>query len=478
MIFTSFEFILFFAVVVLIRLCLKNVGPDKWLLLLASLAFYASWSVPGLVFVLLTTFVDFSIAQKLGQTTDAKLRKRLLILSMVLSLGLLCFFKYSNFLLENISALLGLVGINLNIPRLNIVQPPAISFYTFASLGYVLDVYYERVPVCKSAKDYSLFVTFFPKLLSGPITRSGELISQFKERVRASAEDIEIGLSYVLIGAVQKLVIADQIAGPVAQTFSSPQQFDAVTLLAGLMGYTVQIYCDFAGYSAMAIGFARILGFKLPENFQMPLSATSITDFWRRWHMTLSKWFRDYLFLPLEMATRNNPYPNLRVTTNIFLMMLLVGLWHGPSWNYVIFGGIHALALVVHKLWTVWDPLKPWKKNLAVKIPTTVIAHLLTLSVVLFAFVFFRAQTFGDAVLYLKRLASWAHDGTRLNSPFILAAVAAVFVVHLLVRKDRNLALELPQKSVAVRIGGYTFLLLLLVLLGATDASPFIYFQF
>ena len=478
MIFTSFEFILFFAVVVLIRLCLKNVGRDKWFLLLASVAFYVSWSLPCVVFIGLTALMDFSIARKLGQTTDAKLRKRLLLLSMTVSLGLLCFFKYSNFLLENISALLGLAGINLKLPHLNIVQPPAISFYTFASLGYVLDVYYERVPVCGSARDYSLFVTFFPKLLSGPIVRSGELISQFKERVCASAQDIEIGLSYVLIGAVQKLVIADQIAGPVAQTFASPQQFDAVTLLAGLLGYTVQIYCDFAGYSAMAIGFARILGFKLPENFQMPLSATSITDFWRRWHMTLSKWFRDYLFLPLEMATRNNPYPHLRVCTNIFLMMLLVGLWHGPSWNYVIFGGIHGIALVIHKLWTVWDPLKPWKKKLAVKIPVTICAHLLTLGVVFVGFVFFRAQTIGDAVLYLTRISSWADDGTRLNSPFILAAVAAVFVVHLLVRKDRNLALELPQKSLTLRIAGYSALLLLLVLLGATDASPFIYFQF
>ena len=228
----------------------------------------------------------------------------------------------------------------------------------------------------------------------------------------------------------------------------------------------------------MAIGFARILGFKLPENFQMPLSATSITDFWRRWHMTLSKWFRDYLFLPLEMATRNNPYPHLRVCANIFLMMLLVGLWHGPSWNYVIFGGIHGIALVIHKLWTVWDPLKPCKKKLAVKIPVTICAHVLTLGVVFVGFVFFRAQTIGDAFLYMKRIAAWEQGGTRLNSPFILAAVAAVFVVHLLVRKDRNLALELPQKSLALRIAGYSVLLLLLVLLGATDASPFIYFQF
>jgi alginate O-acetyltransferase complex protein AlgI len=478
MIFTSFEFILFFAVVVLVRLCLRNVGPDKWFLLLASVAFYVSWSLPCVVFIGLTALTDFSIARKLGQTTDAKLRKRLLLLSMTVSLGLLCFFKYSNFLLENISALLGLAGINFKLPHLNIVQPPAISFYTFASLGYVLDVYYERVPVCSSARDYSLFVTFFPKLLSGPITRSGELISQFKERVRASAEDIEIGLSYVLIGAVQKLVIADQVAGPVAQTFASPQQFDAVTLLAGLLGYTVQIYCDFAGYSAMAIGFARILGFKLAENFQMPLSSRNITEFWRRWHITLSQWFRDYLFLPLEMATRSNPSPMVRVSINMTLTMLLCGLWHGASWNYVIWGGIHGVALSTHRLWTTWKPTAKFKSNRFYRTVAVTGSHFLTLGVVMLGMVFFRAATFSDATMYLSRLLSWSDSGTRLNSPFILAAIAAVFVVHLLVRKDRNLALELPQKSLTVRIAGYSALLLLLVLLGATDASPFVYFQF
>jgi alginate O-acetyltransferase complex protein AlgI len=358
------------------------------------------------------------------------------------------------------------------------VQPPAISFYTFASLGYVLDVYYERIPACGSARDYSLFLTFFPKLLSGPIVRGGELLSQFKERVRASAEDIEIGLSYVLIGAVQKLVIADQIAGPVAQTFASPQQFDAVTLMAGLLGYTVQIYCDFAGYSAMAIGSARILGFKLSENFQMPLSSRNITEFWRRWHITLSQWFRDYLFLPLEMATRSNPSPTVRVSINMTLTMLLCGLWHGASWNYVIWGGIHGVALSIHRLWTTWKPTTKFKNNQVYQTVAITGSHLLTLGVVMLGMVFFRAATFSDATLYLHRLLTWNNAGTRLNSPFILAAVAALFVVHLLVRKDRNLALELPQKSLAVRIAGYSALLLLLVLLGATDASPFVYFQF
>ena len=478
MIFTSFDFALFFVVVVAVRWCLRSFTAEKWFLLIASLAFYASWNLPCVLLISFTALLDCTIARKLGGTTDPGQRRRLLLTSLTASLGLLAFFKYGNFFLENLGVVLGWAGWRIGPLRYNLVLPPAISFYTFASLGYVLDVYYERIQPVSSARDYTLFVSFFPKLLSGPITRSGELLGQFKERVRASAEDVEIGLSYVLIGAVQKLVIADQISAHVGQTFASPKQFDSLTLLLGLMGYTVQIYCDFAGYSAMAIGFARVLGFKLPENFQMPLSATSITDFWRRWHMTLSKWFRDFVFLPLEMATRANPIPNLRISVNILLMMLLVGLWHGPSWNYVIFGGIHGLALVIHKLWTAWDPLKPVRKRAAVKFVWTAGAHFLTLGVVLVAFAFFRAPTFSAAIDYLRSLLAWQHGGTRLNSPYILAAIAAVAGVHLLVRKDRNLALELPQKSLPARIAGYSILVLLLVLLGATDASPFIYFQF
>jgi alginate O-acetyltransferase complex protein AlgI len=210
----------------------------------------------------------------------------------------------------------------------------------------------------------------------------------------------------------------------------------------------------------------------------MPLSAGSITEFWRRWHITLSSWFRDYLFLPLEMATRSNPCPNVRVSINILLMMLLVGLWHGPSWNYVIFGGIHGVALVVHKLWTVWDPFKPWKKRPAYIMSWTVFAHALTVGVMLVGFVFFRAQTLSDATGYLGRLLSWTHSGTRVSSGYIIAMVSAVFVVHFFVEKDRNLALELPRTSLPPRLASYSVLALLLIWFGATDASPFIYLQF
>ena len=256
--------------------------------------------------------------------------------------------------------------------------------------------------------------------------------------------------------------------------FSEPAQYDSFTLLQGLGGYAVQVYCDFSGYSDMAIGCARILGFRFPENFQMPFSAVTITEFWRRWHITLSRWFRDYAFLPLEIATRANPYPTLRVSVNIMVMMLLVGLWHGPSWNFVIFGGIHGLALAIHRVWAVWNPLDSMRELAAFQFVWTLCARLLTLAVVLFAFVFFRAQSLADAGLYLNGMLSWI----RLVSPYILAGLAAVFLVHVLVHKDRNLVEEIPQSPLPIRIAGFTCLLLLLVSLAATEAGSFIYFQF
>jgi alginate O-acetyltransferase complex protein AlgI len=280
------------------------------------------------------------------------------------------------------------------------------------------------------------------------------------------------------MGAIKKLVIADQIAPHVTLIFSSPAQFDGLTLLMGLLGYTAQIYCDFAGYSDIAIGCARILGYRLPENFQMPLHSKSITEFWRRWHITLSRWFRDYLFLPLELATRTAPNRAAQAAINIIATMVLCGLWHGASWNFVVFGGIHGVGLAAHILWTKWKPLAALKESRVYGILWDIIARLLTLGVILLGFVFFRTNSFAEALNYLGRLVSWAHTGTRLDSPYILGAVAAVTLAHFVIRKDRNLALELPQMSLGRRIAGYATLLVLLVLLGATDSSPFIYFKF
>jgi alginate O-acetyltransferase complex protein AlgI len=456
MIFASFEFAAFFLVVLAARGLARNATAEKWMLLIASCCFYMTWSIPFVALILFMSLSDYAIAERMGRTEDPGARRRMLWLSLFINIGLLAFFKYSNFILANVCDVLRAVGLQVGTLQLNVPMPPAISYFTFAGLSYVLDVYFMRMAPCRSARDYVLFVTFFPKLLSGPITRAREFLPSLAERPRVTAEDVEIGLSYFLIGAVKKLVLADNVASHVNLIFATPLQFDSVTLLLGAIGYTIQIYCDFSGYSDMAIGCARILGYRLPENFQMPFKAASITEFWRRWHITLSTWFRDYFFLPIEMLTRNNPSPLLRVSINMTLTMLLCGLWHGPSWTFVIWGGIHGLALAAHKIWTVRNPLARIKTRPRLMFGWTLLSHGLTLATVVFAMIFFRAPTVGSAFDYVGRMFSGFGQGMRLNSPYILAALACVVAAHLFIQKDRTVAVEMAGKGVAVRVLGYS----------------------
>lgn len=477
MTFTSFEFLCFFLAVILLGSCLRGLSAQKWLLLAASYCFYLTWSVPCIVLLIFTSLSDYYIGRKLGQTENPIHRKRLLVCSLVANLGLLGFFKYSNFVLENIWLALSALGMHFNRPHYDIILPPAISYFTFASMSYVLDVYYERIHPTRSLRDYSLFISFFPKLLAGPIMRAGDFLSQVQQRICANAAAIESGLCYFLLGSVKKLVISDQVASPVNLIFSSPGQYDGLTLLLGAMGYAIQIYCDFSGYSDMAIGCALILGIKLPENFQMPYSSVTITEFWRRWHITLSAWFRDYVFLPMEIARKNVRSATLRTTISLTATMLLCGLWHGAGWNFVMWGGIHGGGLAVHRAWMTWNPLSELADRPVFRAVWTLFSRLLTLGIVLVAWIFFRAQSFADAGTYLSRMLSWSH-GVRWVSPYILLALAAVFFTHLLVNKDRNWAQELPERAVPVRITAYAALVVLLSFFGATSAVPFIYFQF
>ena len=478
MIFTSFEFLCFFLAVVLLRSCLRSFSAEKWLLLAASYCFYLTSSVPCILLLLLISVSDYYVGRKLGQAEDPIHRKRLLITSLSINLGMLGFFKYSNFFLENIWLVLGALGMHFQRPHYDIILPPAISYFTFASMGYVIDVYYERIAPTRSLRNYSLFISFFPKLLAGPIMRAGDFLPQVQQRIRASAAQIEAGLCYFLLGAVKKLVISDQIATSVNVIFSTPAQYDGLTLLLGALGYAIQIYCDFSGYSDMAIGCALILGFQVPENFQMPYSSVTITEFWRRWHITLSAWFRDYVFIPMEVARKNARSATLRTTISLMATMLLCGLWHGAGWTFVIWGGIHGVALAVNRAWATWNPLRGLADHRVFQPAWTLFSRLLTLSIVLLAWVFFRAQSLADAGSYLSRMLSWSHEGTRWVSPYILLAVAAVLFTHLLVNKDRNWAQELPTRAVPVRITAYAALAILLSFFGATNAVPFIYFQF
>lgn len=474
MIFTSFEFVLFFAAVLTVRICLRDFGAEKWFLLFASYVFYMSWSIPCGLLILFTSLLDFFIALALGRTDDPRKRKWLLIFSLVANLGVLAFFKYANFFLLNLHWGLNLFGVPAPQWHYDILLPVGISFFTFQSMSYTIDVYRREIPPCTSARDFLLFVAFFPQLVAGPIVRAADFLPQLRQRVRAAIPDIESGLGQFALGAVKKVVLSDQIASHVDLIFASPGNYDGLTLLLGVLGYAVQIYCDFSGYSDMAIGAARMMGFRFIENFQMPYSALSITEFWRRWHISLSTWLRDYLYIPLGGNRRGIP----RMYLSLFVTMLLGGLWHGASWNFVVWGALHGAALAAHKAWTVWDPLAALKHQAAFQFVWSLISRCLTLGVVLLGWVFFRAQSWSAATEYLVRIVGWAADGTRLLSPYILAALVAVGLTHLVVRKDSNLIQELPSRPLPVRALAFGSMLLLIVCFGATNASPFIYFQF
>jgi alginate O-acetyltransferase complex protein AlgI len=366
-------------------------------------------------------------------------------------------------------------GVQVHSPHFDIALPIGISYFTFTGISYIVDVYYERIEPCRNLQGYLLYITYFPKLLAGPLTRAADLIPQLQARVRASAADIETGVLLFLLGAIKKVVIADQLAGHVGMIFASPNQYDAVTLLEGMVGYTVQIYCDFSGYSDMAIGCARIMGVRLPENFLMPYSAVNITEFWRRWHITLSNWFRDYVFIPLEIAARGVPNPAARMSFSLLTTMVLCGLWHGAGWNFVIWGFVHGMSLAVHRIWRSRYPLRT--QDYPLRRLRTVFSRLLTLGVIMVGWVFFRAESWSLALEYLNGLISW-QDGLRLGSPYILPLTVLVFVAHVLFNKDRNWTEELPGWSIPVRVATYSTLLLWLSLMAVADSTPFVYVQF
>lgn len=474
MIFTSFEFILFFILVLAGRSLLQDFSRAKWFLLVASYVFYMSWNISCVFLILITSVVDYCVGLALVTIQEPRKRRVLLVVSLAANLGVLAVFKYTNFLLTNLQQTLVFVGFRLPPLHYEIILPAGISFFTFMSMSYTIDVYRREIPPCRNLRDFLLFVAFFPHLVAGPIIRAANLLPQFYRPVRPTMADVESGLAKFALGAVKKLVISDRIAPHVDLIFSNPANYDGLTLLQGALGYAVQIYCDFSGYSDMAIGCARMMGFRFMENFQMPYSAANITEFWRRWHISLSTWFRDYVYIPLggNRKGQGRTYFNLMVT------MMLCGLWHGASWNFVLWGGMHGIALGIHRLWSAWDPLMRLEAGRVLRPVWTVFSHLLTLGIVVVGWIFFRAQSLADAVEYLDRMVTWRADGIRLLSPYILPAVAIVAVTHLLLHKDQNWDQEIIAHPIPVRAAAYAGMIVILSMFAAADAVPFIYFQF
>src|SRR5687767_1204395 len=350
MLFNSYTFIAFFIVI----LVLHNLMPFSWKvkkinLLIASYIFYAAWNPPFILLLWLSTVVDYFVGRSLYTQENKRKRKILLVISLIGNLGMLCFFKYGGFLLENFVTLMNAIGIDFHPAKPNIILPAGISFYTFTTLCYTIDMYKRKSKPVKSLLDFSLFVTFFPHLVAGPIVRPPQLVPQFESPRKATQLQLMQGLLLLSLGLFMKVVIADTLlSGPADAIFGFKTMLASIDAWTGVLAFSGQIFFDFAGYSTCAIGVALCLGFVLPENFRYPYAALGFSDFWKRWHITLSAWLRDYLYIPLG----GNRKTELRTYFNLMITMLLGGLWHGANWTFVVWGGLHGFYLWVEKFFT------------------------------------------------------------------------------------------------------------------------------
>ncbi len=465
MIFSSLTFLVFFALVLALYAALKGDQARRRVLLLGSYVFYGWWDWRFLFLMAGSSLWSWWWGNRLHPLPDGKRRSRLLVVALCGDLGALAFFKYANFFIESFCVAFDVRSAG----ALNIILPVGISFFTFQSMSYTIDLWRRRLEPCHDAEKFLLFVSFFPQLVAGPIVRAQEFLPQLERRITTTRRDISIGAQQFLLGLVQKIVVADNLSFYVDPVFATPSAYDTATLWGAIAAYTLQIFCDFSGYSLMAIGVARVLGFRLPDNFRTPYLAASITDFWRRWHMSLSFWLRDYLYISLG----GNRKGRTRTDVNLLLTMLLGGLWHGAGWNFVLWGGMHGLGLLVHK---------HWRRATGERRPPGygVLAWATTLLFVVLLWVPFRCATWAHTADFVAGLFSTGPGIRWLHSPSLLliGAMAAWHVIYL--RPDSRLARALPSEDP----GGWpalwlTGLLLLAVLMFAPfQASPFIYFQF
>lgn len=466
MLFNSLEYVVLLAITVAAYWAAPWLVVRQLIVFAASAWFYVSWS--GAFFAMLAALV--AINWVLGWQLQRTGRKGWLVAGCVLNLGLLAWFKYVKFLAENLATLAGLVKPGVSAPHLDIILPLGISFYVFELMSYLADVYRGKTQHERNPLAFSLFVLFFPHLIAGPICRAGQFLPQVKAKQVLDGGRFYNGIYLFLAGFALKTCIADGIAPYVNVIFRSPEGYSGFDNLMASIGFGVQILCDFWGYSLMALGAALLFGYVLPANFSLPYAALSIRDFWRRWHITLSSWLRDYLYIALG----GNRGPGWKVQRNLALTMLLGGLWHGASWNFVIWGAVHGIALAVNRWFDETPRLAPRVKAVFAQ---PVLAWLLTMLVVFVGWVFFRAHTFHDAWTVLARIGTpaegWLH--TKLAPVFfelLLLYLPLQWLVH-----ETTWKRDALQPRPAWQVPGFA-LLTAFALVYYVDGNQFIYFQF
>ena len=462
MLFNSIEFVFFLPVVLVVHFLVlrRSWRLQKGFLVAASYAFYMSWNPRFGLLLLLSTMVDYVVGLRLGRSTSVSGRRALLLVSVAINLGILGFFKYWRFFAENVAPVLG----SSDAVLLDVLLPVGISFYTFQSLSYSIDVYRGTQRPCASLLDFMLYVAFFPQLVAGPIVRSSDFLPQMRARPVVSGPLVEDALARIAMGFVKKVVLADTLGEYVDQVFGHAGVLGGWNALLATYAYAFQIYFDFSGYSDIAIGVAQLFGVRLPENFARPYLAASPREFWQRWHISLSTWLRDYLYVPLGGNRRGGA----RTYVNLLLTMLLGGLWHGAAWNFVAWGGFHGVLLVLERMAgpgreAAAGPLRTW------------VGRAGTFHLVCAGWILFRAPTLGDAWAVFTSLA----DGTFVVTPEAVRALG-VLALAMLAHAGRSAA-RWRSDQVArppLRQGAVYGALIILVLLFSPGTGRFIYFQF
>lgn len=453
-------------------------GKIKWqniFLLAASYFFYGWWDLRFLLLIIASSLIDYFIGALLYKQTKIINRRFFLAVSLICNLGLLSFFKYYNFFVDSFIELSSHFGLQTNVSTLNIILPVGISFYTFQSLSYTLDIYRKRLTPTRDFVSFMAFVAFFPQLVAGPIERAQNLLPQFWRERKFNIDQISGGLRLILFGLFKKMVIADRLAYFADAIYQSPGQHSGIVLLIGTCMFGFQIYCDFSGYSDIAIGSARLLGFELMQNFRSPFFAASIREFWQRWHISLSTWFRDYIYIPLG----GNRVKNGRWIFNILATFTLSGIWHGAAFTFIIWGFMHGLLMVIEK------HLRATAAFLRIHTITKVF---FTFTAVILLFVLFRANTLSDAIQIYSRIfefkrseGTWDLIADPLFSEYCISLVVSfpVFIlVEWMTRKSdfNEFVVCLPKWK---RRAVYYLLIFLTAIFGVYQAAPqFIYFQF
>ena len=433
-----------------------------------SLYFYYKSSAWFFMLLIITSVLDWCLSRIMSDTRKLWKRRLCLWMSIGMSLSILGFFKYANFFLWNWNQM-----VEGNFQPLDIILPVGISFYTFQSISYIVDVYKGRVSPTETWIEYLFFLSYFPALVAGPIVRADYFLPQIQNRDHASRQEMAAGLWLIILGLVKKAVVADYIAQYNDLIFASPTGYSGLESLMGVVGYVVQIYCDFSGYSDMAIGISAIMGFRLTKNFDFPYKSRNLTDFWRRWHISLSTWLRDYVYIPLGGNRRGT----LRTYVNNFLTMLVGGLWHGAAWKFVIWGGMHGVGLIVHKA------LRPWLVKIPDTWPVKAASWTLTMAYVSFLFIFFRAASFEDAWLIIRNI--FGNFDIAYLAPFVrvryvwLIFVAMIIAVHSLPTRWINAAGDwFVRAPFGAKLAVFIVAVQLVVQFMSEDVMPFIYFQF